>query len=251
MCDTCHAGCCRGYNLLITGFDALRMSRDLSLPVGEFCTLLAFKYDVSKRFESNYVPIKLSEPGCEEKRFFLALKRIESPLVPGTVKCYFLNEWKRQHPAPNREDHTGKTIVARCSIYGSRPMMCRTYPTSLHQNVALGFISTPRPIEMAENNAMYQLCPEKWTADQFSTDATGVLHNLAIHRYEQDFYNQAIVEFNKKPHRLADFFPYLTRIYENRFRTAPGANAEKAAQPPPAVETAPPPPTEAATSAPA
>lgn len=234
MCDTCHAGCCRGYNLLITGFDALRMSRELSLPLGEFCTLLSFRTDQAKRFEANFAAIRLAEPGTEDKRFFLALKRIESALSPGTVKCYFLNEWKREHPAPNREGHTGRDVVARCSVYGSRPMMCRTYPTALHANLALGFISTPRPIDLADKNPIYQLCPEKWEAGGFSTDSTGVLHNLAVHRYETEFYQQAIAEFNRTPRRLDEFFPYLARVYENRFRTAP----ELVSRPPTAAATA-------------
>lgn len=221
MCDTCHAGCCRGYHLLITGYDALRMSRDLSLPIGEFCTMLSFSLEQSRRFEHNYVPVRFSDPGCEAKRFFLGLKRIESRLQPGTVRCYFLNEWERGHDAPNRDDHPGRRIVARCSVYGSRPMMCRTYPTSLHQNISVGFIATPRPIDLESKNEIYKLCPEQWTAEQFSTDATTVLHNLAINRFELDFYNQAVAEFNKKPRAVKEFFPFLASAYENRFRTAP------------------------------
>ena len=221
MCDTCHAGCCRGYNLLITGFDALRMSRELSLPLGEFCTLLSFTPEQAKRFEPTFAAIRLAGPNTEGKRYFLALKRIESRLIPNTVKCYFLNEWKREHPAPQREGHSGRQVVARCSVYGSRPMMCRTYPTSLHSQVSLGFISTPRPIDLADKHPIYQLCPEKWEASSFSTDPTTVLHNLAIHRYEADFYNQAVLEFNKEARGVEDFFPFLARVYENRFRTAP------------------------------
>lgn len=234
MCDTCHAGCCRGYNLLITAFDALRISRDLSLPVGEFSTLLSFSAEQSKRFENSFTPIKLSDPGCSEKRYFLALRRIESKQFPGTVKCYFLNEWMREHDAPNREGHTGKRVIGRCSIYGSRPMMCRTYPTSLHNETPLGFISTPRPIDLADKHPIYQLCPEKWTAEAFSTDPTTVLHNLAVNRFEMEFYNRAISEFNKGGHKVAEFFPFMARLYENRFRTVP----QLVATPPVAVEKA-------------
>ena len=220
MCDTCHAGCCRGYNLFITAFDALRMSRDLSLPVGEFVTLMAFNIEQSKRYSANFEPIQLGGGEFAEKRFFLALKKIGSQLFPGTVKCYFLNEWTRERDAAGRDAHPGKKTVARCSIYGSRPMMCRTYPTSLHANVALGFISTPRPIDLASKHDIYTLCPEKWTAEAFSTDPTTVLHNLVINRFEMDFHNQAVREFNKQPRAAKDFFPFMARVYEHRFRTA-------------------------------
>ena len=232
MCDTCHAGCCRGYNLLITAFDALRLSHDLSLPMGEFSTLLSLSVDQARRFEKNFIPVRLADPGCEQKRFFLALKRIESRLVPGTVKCYFLNEWQREHAAPDREGHAGQKVVARCSIYNSRPMMCRTYPTALHANVALGFITTPRPIDLSDKNPMYQLCPEKWTAESFSTDHTTVLHNLVINQFENDFYNQAVAEFNRKSRTARDFFPFMADVYKNRFRTAP-ALLSKAPEPSP------------------
>ena len=228
MCDTCHAGCCRGYNLLITAFDALRISHDLSLPVGEFSTVLSFTPEQARKMEKSFAPIRLADPGCEQRRFFLALKRIESRLVAGTVKCYFLNEWQREHDAPDREGHPGQRTVGRCSIYNSRPMMCRAYPTALHSDIALGFITTPRPIDLADHNPIYQLCPGKWTADQFSTDHTTVLHNLAIHNFEIEFYNSAIAEFNRSGKYLKEFFPFMARVYGNRFRTTP----ELVARPP-------------------
>lgn len=66
----------------------------------------------------------------------------------------------------------------------------------------------------------------------FSKAPTTVLHNLAVNRFEMDFYNRSISEFNKGGHRVAEFFPFMARLYENRFRTVPNLIAT----PPVAVE---------------
>jgi len=229
MCDTCHAGCCRGYNLLITGFDALKLSHELSLPVVEFVSLLTIGEDQGDKFRSVYDAIRVSDAGFEKKKLYLALKRVESRLIPGTFKCYFLNEWQRELPAPNRAGHPGEKVIGRCSVYNSRPLMCRTYPTSLHQNTAMGFIATPKPVEAREKHEIYTLCPEKWSAAQFSTDHTTVLHNLVIDKFENEFYNQAVRYFNETPRPFEEFLPMMARLYRNRFQTAPELVSKPAA----------------------
>jgi Fe-S-cluster containining protein len=228
ICDTCHAGCCRSYHLFVTAFDAFRISRDLGLPVGEFVTLLSFPTTDVKRYEGEFVPIRFGRgEGAEDTtRYLLALKKIESHLFPGTEKCYFLNEWKRDRPASGREGHPGKEYIGRCSIYGSRPMVCRTYPTSLHQNVAVGLITTPPPIDLASKHEVHKICPEEWTVEKFGVDPTVVLHNLAIAKYEREFYNQAVTEFNESGGALQEFFPFMSRVYEHRFRNAPRPEAK-------------------------
>lgn len=220
ICDTCHAGCCRSYHIFITAFDALRISKDVGLPVGEFITLLSFSQEAVKRYARDFVPIRLPKTD-PEPRYLLALKKIDSHLFPGTPKCYFLNEWKRDRPAENREGHPGRDYIGRCSIYGSRPMICRTYPTSFHPQVAVGLITTPPPVDIAAKHEVHKICPEEWTVQNFGTEPTTVLHNLAISRYEREFYNQAVTEFNEGEHCVAEFFPFMARVYEQRFRQAP------------------------------
>jgi Fe-S-cluster containining protein len=222
ICDTCHAGCCRSYHLFITAFDALRISRDLGLPVGEFVTMLSFSSEEVKRYADEFVPIRFANTGAdrESTRYLLALKKIDSHLFPGTPKCYFLNEWKRDVPATGREGHPGKHYIGRCSIYGSRPMVCRTYPTSIHPDVAVGLITTPPPVHLAAKHEVHKICPEEWTVEKFGVDGTQVLHNLAISRYEREFYNQAVTEFNSEDHDVQEFFPFMARAYEHRFRNA-------------------------------
>lgn len=220
MCDTCHAGCCRAYNLIITVFDALQISRDLNLPIGEFVSMIPANAELAKKMGQLHRPLRFSDPGFEDTQFFIALKRVESRLVAGTLKCYFLQEWQRTEAVPARGDHPGANIAARCGIYGSRPLMCRAYPSFLH-NGALGFITNPAPSELQKTNPIYTLCPEKWESSSLGSDPAQVLHQLVLNRYEIEFQNKLIEEWNATPRTLKEFFPFAIGCYGNRFRVVP------------------------------
>jgi Fe-S-cluster containining protein len=244
MCDTCHAGCCRAYHLFITVFDALLISRDLNLPIAEFVTMVPQNDEGVKRLGNLNRPIRFSDPGFEDTYFYIGLKRVESRLFPGTVKCFFLQEWHRAEPVAARGNHPGATVAGRCGIYGSRPLMCRAYPSHLHPNGALGLIGNPKPAELVKTNAIYNLCPDKWDAASFGSDPTQVVHNLVLNRYEVEFQNKLIEEWNANPRPLRDFFPFAVACYANRFRLAPEMvqtppAAEPAPQPVPELEPAP------------
>lgn len=220
MCDTCHAGCCRAYTLIITVFDALQISRDLSLPIGEFVTMIPHNAEKVKKMGDLHRPLRFSDPGFEDSFFYIALKRVESRLIPGTVKCYFLQEWQRSEPVAKRGQHPGATVAGRCGIYGSRPLMCRAYPSFLHKD-ALGFITNPKSPGLEKANAIYTLCPEKWEAASFGSDPSQIIHQLVLNRYEIEFQNKLIEEWNASPRPLKEFFPYAVACYGNRFRVVP------------------------------
>jgi Fe-S-cluster containining protein len=221
MCDTCHAGCCRAYNLIITVHDALLIARDLSLPISEFVSMIPQNESVMKRMGDLHVPVRFSDPGYEDTYFFIGLKRVDSRLTPGSPKCYFLQEWERSQPVAERGAHPGAKIAARCGIYTSRPLMCRTYPSFLHPEGTLGFVSDPAPIKATVPHAMFTLCPEKWTPQAFSPEPDRALHTLVLNKYEIDFQNALIREWNKNLRPLKEFFPYAAQCYANRFRIAP------------------------------
>lgn len=224
MCDTCHAGCCRAYHLLITVYDALRISQDLALPIGEFVAMVPQTADGSKRLGDQHHPIRFSDPGYEDTYFYLGLKRVDSRLAPGTLKCYFLQEWSRAEDAAGRGDHPGAKIIGRCGIYASRPLMCRAYPTSLHADGNLAFIGDPKVVDLQKTNAIYTLCPEPWSPAAFGPDCTTVVQNLALNRYEVSFQNKLVDEWNTNPRALREFFPHAVRCYGARLRAIPPAN---------------------------
>ena len=58
-------------------------------------------------------------------------------------------------------------------------MVCRTYPTSLHREVAVGLITTPPPVDLASQHEVHKICPEKWTVENFGTEPDAALYALA------------------------------------------------------------------------
>lgn len=225
MCSTCHAGCCRAFHLVITAFDALHIARELSMPVGEFVTLQAVDDATARAFGEVHTPIHFADQGQGRTPHFVTLKRVDSKLLPGTQKCYFLTEWQRAEPVAQRHPHPGSNVLARCAIYSARPRMCRVYPANLHKDGAIGFVSTPLSAGIQQQHDIYRLCPEPWTHEQFAADLPEPLHHLVLERYERDFQNRVVQEWNKAPRPAAHFFPHMAEIYARRFRTAPAAAA--------------------------
>lgn len=197
------------------------ISRDLGLPIAEFVTLLATKGEKTKLAGGINTPIVFSDPGLEETRFFVTLKRIESQLVPETVKCYFLQEWNRHETVVARGGHPGARIAGRCGIYGSRPLMCQIYPTLLDSGGAVAFINTPPPTDLQSVHEIYKICPEKWSPGAFAQDPAKAAHTLVLFNYETNFQNRCVAEWNTRPGLMKDFFPFMVRAYGDRFRLAP------------------------------
>jgi Fe-S-cluster containining protein len=109
-CDTCEAGCCRGFNLVIEGFDAYRIARDLKLPMIDFIDLRwTDKADGDHR-------LVLDGAAAERRWFRLMLLRVGYLHPQHAQRCIFLVSVGAQ---------------ARCAVYASRPTMCRTYPSFL------------------------------------------------------------------------------------------------------------------------
>lgn len=226
MCDTCHAGCCRAYSLFITVFDALRIAKDLALPVGEFVSFVSKDEAALKALgQHSFRPLRFSDPGMEHAHCFVALKRVASALAPSTVKCFFLQEWKRAEPILSRESHPGSQIVGRCGIYASRPLMCRAFPATFVQGGSVAVIGNPVWPEVSQVNSAYALCPEKWKVDLSEESKTRIQHDLALHRYEMDFHNSIVDQWNKNPGATRDFFPYAISCYSKRLLEVPSSGS--------------------------
>lgn len=231
ICDTCHAGCCRGYQLVVSVFDVLKISRELNLPIGEFATLLRFP--ASETFAMGgsseaYLPIRFSDPGCEGFGHAVSLKRVASSVIPNSLRCYFLLEWERAEPIAGRGDHPGSRVAGRCGIYGVRPLMCRTFPTTLTP-VGVAVLFDPKPLPLEGHSEAYRLCPEPWPS-VLPEQAEPAVHSLAMLNYEVGFQNKAVGEWNGQPGRIVDFFPFMIQAYQHRLRltssltTAPGVS---------------------------
>jgi Fe-S-cluster containining protein len=200
--------------VFVTAHDALRISRELGLPLGEFATLMSFGAEEVRCYEPEHVPLRFADTP-EDRRYLLALKRTESALFPGTQRCWFLQEWRREKEAPERGEHPGRHTIGRCGIYGSRPQVCRVFPTSLHATLPLALIH-PQPLPGSANG-----CPEEWSVEKLGVAPHAAVHALAVHRFEREFFMQASREFNAARLPLAEFFPFMTRVLGHRLRVAP------------------------------
>lgn len=110
-CDGCISGCCRNYHLVVSGYDVFRIATTLKLPTEDFAELRWLD-----RPEGDY-QIRLSAaPDAEERHHRLVLRRVpDGPEGGAGQRCSFL-----------------LTVGSRgrCGIYGIRPGVCRTYPSS-------------------------------------------------------------------------------------------------------------------------
>ena len=174
--------------------------------------------------EQGRTVIKFSDPELAGKHFVLSLKRVDSSVIPGTRKCYFLLEWERKQPIPSRGDHLGSKIAGRCGIYGSRPLMCSVFPTVLAgAGEAIGYVGTPNNPNPAHE--AYRLCPDEWTSSAFSSNPTATIHNLAVSNYEKNYQAQILSEWNSNPGLMQNFFDVMEKAYANRFRHAEKSQA--------------------------
>jgi len=220
QCDTCHAGCCRSYNICITVTDVLRVARDLHLAPAEFTEFKAVQASDAADFERQTEAIHFSDPGAEKTRFFLTLRRVPSVVGPGSVRCIFLHEWERTRPVAERRAHPGARVIARCSIYPSRPLMCRLYPSTTDAASLLAYLRKPPTSSLSGTHPFYEVCPEDWSAPDFASDFDEVLQNHARDKYEWAFQKLAISKWNKAPGLQADFFPLMEKAYQARLVAA-------------------------------
>ncbi len=165
ICDSCHAGCCRTYRLLITIYDFLDLVNLLG--VDKAVQGLAFEelaYDPNySSNKSSPFPFVFDNPDRKGKMFHLALKKVESALFPGTYKCHFLAEGRREQKEvnpdlPGHAEHVGSEFYGRCGVYTHRPTMCRTYPIGYNHQNNRSVLS--RRKEISEHPAL-QICPKQ------------------------------------------------------------------------------------------
>lgn len=106
-CLACAAPCCRHYHVGITIYDAYRLARALSLPLGDFCALEWLEgggdgYD-----------ILLDAPNAGHRLHCLSLRKVREPGPEGALRCVFLLDLGSR---------------GRCGAYHARPEVCRAYP---------------------------------------------------------------------------------------------------------------------------
>ncbi|MDX1917640.1 MAG: hypothetical protein SFT81_00650 [Candidatus Caenarcaniphilales bacterium] len=225
ICDSCHAGCCRVYRLIITIYDFL----DLVNHVGLNEAVNGVNFEPSP-FNENYssnrnmmFPFIFDDPDRKGKMFSLALKRVESKLFPGTLKCHFLTEGEREQivinpELPNHEEHLGSRFYGRCSVYEGRPTMCRTYPIAFNPNLQRSFIQKREDNPKAADDKVLKICPKPTVglADFGITDQKTMLrkNDEALLNHARTLaHNESVLRWNSQPEReIKNVVPYMLNV---------------------------------------
>ncbi len=220
QCQTCHAGCCRSFAVPVTGADVLRIEREVGQNFWEFaCRWADPEGKIARRHAPHF--FFSDEP---ETPFVLCLRHEASGTHRDTTKCRFLAE-----SLPTAELPLGQ---ARCGIYASRPMACRTFPTRFNVTGELAVLHDVPATGRSENHPVYALCARPWRPDEI--DPLQAPQDLAVSKYEMEFFRSVAAIWNRVPRPFAVFPEFLRIVYQNRVTREPDA-APVAEEPAPRI----------------
>ena len=80
----------------------------------------------------------------------------------------------------------------------------------------IAYLRKPAQSSLAGTHEFYQICPEDWSAQDFSTDPDGVVQNHIRDNYEWSFQKLAVSKWNRAPGLQADFFAFMEKVYQKR-----------------------------------
>lgn len=210
-CSSCLAGCCRRFDVPLTGFDIIKIQKALNLEYYEIAQLIPVKEDSYEKNSKATGVFKFNNFDAGEY-FTFYLRNIKSKYIPDSYKCMFLQEW-------NGEDfllHDRPGIKARCGIYNIRPLICSVYPARLHENELIGVVKNPTKHLEKPDNPAYNLCPEEYDEKEFFTDSDEIIKNLVLYKYEVNYFQFLAEVWNQNTCDFGLFYNFLEESYKNR-----------------------------------
>lgn len=201
-CSSCHAGCCRSFAVPVTGADVLRIEREVALPFEQIACRWA---DPDDRISRGEAP-QLYFDDDPKLPYVLCLQHDASAFHAGTTKCRFLVETR-----PTCENPLGE---ARCGIYSNRPFACRVFPTKFDSTSELVVLHDMPAQGRNDANPVYSLCPRPWRSDE--VDPLQMPQDLAVARYEREFFRSVARLWNRTPRPFAIFPDFLRHVYGHR-----------------------------------
>lgn len=197
-CAGCSANCCREYAVPLTGQDIARIAADQSLVFWDFVC----RWEDPEGLISRGIVPQFRFADEPETPFVIGLKPIESEQRPGTRKCGFLEEVS-DGPAG---------CTARCSIYESRPVVCRVFP--FHRNEG-GRVGIQPGVERGTQSVAGRpaLCPSRWRLSQDQTEQAEA--DLDRCRDEMALLRLLADRWNRQPGPW-ELFPEFLRIVFSR-----------------------------------
>lgn len=211
VCSICHGGCCRRYYIDLTGYDMINISNTLELEIPIFTQLLAVKDEDAENLKKDAALFKFLDD--EQKRYYrFCLKQTKSTIIPETLKCMFLQEWDGKSLGHEELND----VIGRCGIYGPRPYTCAIYPAKLDATGIFGYVPDPHKNCERKKTAAYNVCPRPIVDKDFGSDTEVTTKNLALHKFEMDFFKAFAKHWNQNPGYLSDFFTHLKEVYSKR-----------------------------------
>lgn len=210
ICNFCHAGCCRNYTVSLTGYDILNISKTLSVQPSSFTDVIPVEEGADIEYKSKHAALFQFSDYSKDKYYIFGIKMIESPLAPLTAKCQFLVEWNLDNENPTFEG-----LIARCGIYGCRPLVCEAFPTKFGEEDMSGVMVNTSAFEQEVDHPVYKTCPKKPASEDIA-DSDEIMKILVLKKHEVEFFKKVAFEWNKNPKTLADFWDFLSKVYQNR-----------------------------------
>ncbi|MDD3013971.1 MAG: YkgJ family cysteine cluster protein [Candidatus Gastranaerophilales bacterium] len=211
VCSECHGGCCRRYYIDLTGYDIVNISKNLELDPFMFISTQIVEDDEVEKLSEDAALFKFINDKCKNFRRII-LKRIESKIIPETTRCMFLQEWDNKEIPTINENQ----IVSRCGIYGLRPLVCSIYPVKLDESQVFGYVPDPYYNCEKKKTPAYNLCPRPLNSEDFADYSGEITKNLAMHKFEMDFFKSVATIWNDNPGSIDEFFKHIASIYQNR-----------------------------------
>lgn len=213
-CHGCHAGCCRAFAVPVTGADVVRMERELAR---DFWSFVCRWEDHDGAISAGVVP-QLFFDDTPNVPYVLCLLHEASGNFPKTTKCSFLREQPRSAESP--------LGTAACSIYESRPLSCRIFPTRLSDSGSLAVLyDVPANGRPSDPSPAFDLCQRSWSVDE--VDPVAAVQNLVVMKFELQFFGQVAALWNRAPGRWQDFPEFLRLVYDGRVRAAPASTSNE------------------------
>ncbi|MEW5821495.1 MAG: YkgJ family cysteine cluster protein [Cyanobacteriota bacterium] len=211
ICSRCNSGCCRRYSIGLTGYDMLNISKNLGVKPEFFTETYEIKDNLRFDNINKYNAVfKFTDNDCSFYYYF-RMKKIKSCIVPDTWKCIFLQEWQM-----NNINNIKETLLARCSIYHCRPYICASYPAKLDEKGLCGIVEMSNDHANETYNPAYNLCSEPFTIADYGFSNELPMKNLALQKYELEFFRSIAENWNKNPFSIDNFFFVLESFYQNR-----------------------------------
>ena len=211
ICSICHGGCCHRYMIDLTGYDIFNILKTLDLDVKYFMQAVPVREEDFDYLDSQAALFKFTDD--ELKSYYrFCLRQNKSQFFPDTGKCMFLQEWTGKDLGINYSEE----VIARCGMYGCRPLTCAIFPARLDDSGLIGYVLDPYLNAKKKQNPALNLCPRPLENEDFADHSGEIIRNLSVHKFEMEFFRGLAKDWNKNPKSLNDLMIFLKKVYSNR-----------------------------------